>query len=73
MGAAEVAVCVVQGHGTGVVLGLFLGKALVRRVKRRIPMRIFRFCLSKCDTPICAMSGLPKIASLIAPVDILSR
>jgi hypothetical protein len=39
----------VERHGVSVVLDLLgegVGQALVRRVNRRIPMRIVRFCRS---------------------------
>jgi hypothetical protein len=38
----------------------FLLKALVRRVMRRSPVRIERFCRSTCDVQIFALSGLPN-------------
>jgi hypothetical protein len=38
----------VQAHGVRVVLDL-LGNPLVKRVKRRIPIRIVRFCRSTND------------------------
>lgn len=47
---------------------VFPEKALVRRVKRCIAMRMVSFWRSTCLVPTCDIAGLPKSAFLMAPV-----
>ena len=39
-------------------LSIFFENALVRRVNRRIPIRMVRFCRSTCDVLTCAQVGV---------------
>ena len=45
----------------------FFPKALVSRVKRRMPIRMLRFCRSTYDVLMCFGSGLPVTGRGTAP------